>query len=198
MNQTEIPKVVSEKIINGLKIDPQIFTFNFNCKCNGQCCNYGVYTDLKEYELILSLKDKLIPLMDDSQTTDVSKWFESPEEDSDFSSGIAVGTELHNGKCVFLNKEGLCIIQKLAISENKFKWEYKPLYCILFPLTIFEHSLTIDNEHIDRLPHCNKNNSEKFTIFEYCKEELLHLLGNAGYNELVDYHKEFLLKKEII
>ena len=81
MNQTEIPKVVSEKIINGLKIDPQIFTFNFNCKCNGQCCNYGVYTDLKEYELILSLKDKLIPLMDDSQTTDVSKWFESPEED---------------------------------------------------------------------------------------------------------------------
>ncbi len=48
------PKFTKE--INGVYIDPQIFTFKFSCKCGGECCNYGVYTDLKEHEYILSIK----------------------------------------------------------------------------------------------------------------------------------------------
>ena len=50
--------------------------------------------------------------MDDTQTTNVDKWFEEPEEDEDFESGIAVGTELHNGKCVFLDRQGYCSAAK--------------------------------------------------------------------------------------
>ncbi len=81
-----------EKIVKGLKIDPRIFTFKFGCKCIGECCYYGVYTDLKESEHILQIKDKVISLMDDSQPKDPSLWFEEPEEDDSFESGIAVGT----------------------------------------------------------------------------------------------------------
>ncbi|HPI38481.1 MAG TPA: DUF3109 family protein [Ignavibacteriaceae bacterium] len=184
--------VTEPKIINGLKIDPLIFTFKFNCKCNGECCNYGVYTDLKENEMILSIKDKIIPLMDETQCKDVEKWFENPEEDEDFESGVAVGTEIINGKCTFLDKEGLCVLQRLALKENLHKWHYKPQYCILFPLTIYEGALTIDDEHIDRLKYCNKECLNGTTIVEHCKEELIHFLGTDGYDELINYRNEYL------
>ncbi len=179
------------KEINGIKIDPKIFTFKFNCKCSGECCNYGVYTDLKESENILNIKDKIIPLLDESQSKDVSKWFEPQEEDEDFDSGVAVGTEVINGKCTFLDKNGLCTLQKLAIMENEYQWKYKPIYCVLFPLTIYEGALTIDDEHIDRLKTCNKNPMPETSIYDACREELIHFFGEKNFKELEEYKKEF-------
>lgn len=181
-----------EKIINGLKIDPKIFTFKFSCKCTGECCYYGVYTDLKESEHILRIKDKIIPLMDDTQLKDPSLWFEEPEEDDTFESGVAVGTELYNGKCVFLCSSGLCTLQKLALQENVDKWNYKPLYCVLFPLTIYENTLTIDDDHIDRLNTCNVNPMIETSIYEFCKDEIRHLVGHKGLQEIEEYRLEYL------
>ncbi len=188
------------KEINGVKIDPQIFTFSFGCKCSGECCYYGVYTDLKEHNMIMSLKDKLIPMFDETQVTDTEKWFEAPEEDEDFDSGVAVGTEVINGKCTFLDKNGLCTLQKLADNEGAYKWKYKPLYCILFPLTIYENALTIDDEHIDRLKTCNRNPSGQHTIYDSCTEELKHFFGEEGFRELEKYKIEYFegLKAEKI
>lgn len=184
------------KQIKGLWIDPKVFTFNFNCKCNGECCNYGVFTDLKEHDFILSIKDKIIPLMDETQSTDVSKWFEPPEEDEEFESGIAVGTEIINGKCTFLDKEGLCVLQKLAIIEGEHEWNYKPAYCILFPLTVYEGSLTIDDDHINRLSFCNKQNGVQLSIFEACRAELEHFFGSDDFQELENYKVEYLSQIE--
>jgi len=180
------------KEINGIKIDPQIFTFSFSCSCNGECCYYGVYTDLKEHDLILSIKDKIKANMDESQTTDVTKWFEPPEKDEDFESGVAVGTETYNNKCAFLDKNGLCTLQKIANNEGEHKWKYKPLYCILFPLTIFEGALTVDDDHINRLKICNKFPSVQTTLFEACQEELKYFFGEEGFAELDEYRKEYL------
>lgn len=182
----------SEKVINGLKIDPKIFTFPFSCKCSGECCHYGVYTDLKECNNIIALKDRIIPLMDETQSKDINKWFEPPEEDEDFESGVAVGTELINGKCTFLDKNGLCTLQKLAIMEGKHQWEYKPVYCILFPLTVYEGTVTIDDEHIERLKTCNKEFSNGLTIYEACRDELRHFFGEEGFIELEKYREEYL------
>jgi len=180
------------KKINGMFIDPQIFTFNFSCKCGGECCNYGVFTDLNEYKHIISIKDKIIPLMDESQTKEVEEWFEEPEEDEDFESGVAVGTELYNDKCTFLDKNGLCTLQKLAMLEGEHKWKHKPIYCVLFPLTVYQEALTIDDEHIDRLNSCNKNPSLSLSIYESCREELQFFLGEKGFKELEEYRKEYL------
>lgn len=180
------------KKINGIMIDPLIFTFNFNCKCSGECCWYGVYTDKKEHDLIISIKDLIIPLMDETQTKDVNKWFEPPEEDEDFESGVAVGTELFNNKCTFLDKNGLCTLQKLANNQGVDKWKYKPIYCVLFPLTIFEGALTVDDEHIDRLKTCNVNPAASHSIYEACKEELKFFFGDEGFAELEEYRKEYL------
>jgi len=180
------------KKINGLFIDPKIFTFKFSCKCTGECCHYGVYTDLKEHDMILNKKESFIDSFDDSQSRDVDKWFEPPEEDEDFESGVAVGTEVINGKCTFLDKNGLCALQKMADSEGVHKWKYKPLYCILFPLTIYEGALTIDDEHIERLKTCNKDINIKTSIFDSCREELIYFLGKESYIELENYKEEYL------
>jgi hypothetical protein len=190
MGSNTHPKFTKE--INGIFIDPQIFTFKFTCKCSGECCNYGVYTDLKEHEMILGIKDKIIPLLDETQSKDIEDWFEEPEEDEDFESGIAVGTELVNDKCAFLDKNGLCTLQKLALMEGEYKWKYKPIYCVLFPLTIFEGALTIDDEHIDRLKTCNVNPVVGTSIYDACKEELLHFLGEENFTELENYKNEYL------
>jgi Fe-S-cluster containining protein len=180
------------KEINGVKIDPQIFTFSFSCNCSGECCYYGVYTDLKEHDMIMSLQDKIIPMFDETQVKDTTKWFEAPEEDEDFESGVAVGTEVNNGKCTFLDKDGLCTLQKLANVEGEYKWKYKPLYCILFPLTIYENALTIDDEHIDRLKTCNHHPAGEITIYDSCREELKHFFGEDGFRELEKYKTEYL------
>lgn len=183
---------VFTKIINGLYIDPKIFTFKFGCDCKGECCNYGVFTDLKEAKFILGLKDRIIPLMDETQSTNTDDWFEAPEEDDDFESGIAVGTEIINGKCAFLDKDGLCTLQKLAILEGKHQWAYKPQYCILFPLTVFEGAITIDDDHINRLKTCNVANLSNRSIFDACRDELKHFLGDEGFFELEKYRDEYL------
>ena len=188
-----------EKKINGLYIDPLIFTHKFVktcdvCICSGECCYYGVYTDLKEYEKIMEIKEKVIAAMDDSQTKDVDKWFEAPEEDEDFDSGIAVGTEVYNGKCVFLDKQGFCTLQKIAMEAGEFKWKYKPLYCILFPLVIFEGAITVDDDHLGRMHYCNKTENQSSTIFDCCKNELKYLLGDKGFEELLKYKEEYLSK----
>ncbi len=185
------------KKINGLFIDPKIFTYKFSCKCSGECCHYGVYTDLKEHDTILELKDKILPLFDETQCKDIKKWFEEPEEDEDFESGVAVGTEVIDGKCTFLDKNELCALQRLANLEGVHKWKYKPLYCILFPLTIYEGSLTIDDEHIDRLKTCNVNPDAETSIFDACKEELLYFLGEESYDELERYAEEYIAEINI-
>jgi Fe-S-cluster containining protein len=181
-----------EKTVKGIKIDPRIFTFIFGCNCTGECCHYGVYTDLKEHQHILQIKDKIIPLMDDTQPKDISLWFEEPEKDESFESGIAVGTELYNDKCVFLDGKGLCTLQKLAMIENVDKWNYKPLYCILFPLTIDEQTLTIDDGHIERLKTCNNNRINGTSIYDSCKDELLHLFGEDGLQEIEEFRIKYL------
>jgi len=178
--------------INGILIDPSIFTYKFICNCPGECCNYGVYTDYKEYQTILSIQDKVKENMDETQSTDTAEWFEEPAKDDDFESGIAVGTEIINDKCVFLDKNGLCTLQKIAMKEGEYKWKYKPLYCILFPLTTYEGVFTIDTDHIDRLPYCNVDPNTRLTMFEACEEELRHFFGEEGFEELKNYREEYL------
>jgi Fe-S-cluster containining protein len=178
--------------INGLRIDPKIFTFKFNCKCTGECCLYGVFTDLKEAEEIIRIKDRLVKLFDETQEKDYRKWFEPPEKDEDFESGVAVGTQVINHKCTFLDKDGLCTLQKLAMQEGEHMWKYKPMYCILFPFTIFEGALTIDDEHIDRLKTCNNNPVPQTTIYEACRAELKHFFGEEDFLRLEEYRKEYL------
>lgn len=180
------------KRINGILVDPLIFTYKFICNCTGGCCRDGVYTDYKEYQTILSIQHKVKEMMDETQSKNVDEWFEQPEKDDDFESGLAVGTEVINNKCTFLDKNGLCTLQKLAMNEGSFRWKYKPLYCILFPLTIYDGVLTVDTDHQEKVPYCKSDPDTKITIYEACIEELKYLFGQEGFAELEKYRNEYL------
>lgn len=191
-----------EKVIKGLKIDPLIFTFPFvpGCNiglCSGECCWYGVYTDLKERDLILEYNELIKQYMDETQTKDETKWFEEVEEDSDFESGYCAGTQIYNHKCVFLDKNGYCSLQKAAMDIGEHKWKFKPIYCVIFPLTIYNGTLTVDDEHIARLHYCSKPRHQISTVFDATTKELKYLLGEDGYNELLEYRNQIIGENKV-
>lgn len=155
------------------------------CRCTSQCCQHGVYVDIRERDDILAHKDIIKQYMDETQSTDERTWFEMSEEDDvDFPSGKCTGTEVINGKCAFLDRLGRCSIQLASTEQGGHKWEMKPLFCILFPLTIAEGVVTFD-DMLDQEQQCCTL-VENFTtpMYEACKEELLYVFGREGYDAI--------------
>ena len=194
---------------NGIKIDPIIFTAGFvpgcNIKiCHGQCCNWGVYLDEPFKDIIMKFENEIKDVMDEHQTKDTSKWFETEHEiDEDFPSGFAIGTELYDtpqgiSQCVFKDKRGFCSIQVAAVKNNMHKWAFKPKYCIMYPLTIIENVLTFDDDHAAKLDYCGIDKKENFsqTIFEAMTEEITFILGADGYAYLHEYFKKHYKHKK--
>ncbi len=188
---------------NGLKIDPVIFTQGFvpGCDlsiCGGTCCHWGVYVDSEFVPKILERKDKIVKVMDKYQPKDSSLWFDTEaEEDSDFPSGYAIGTELYTDrndvdKCVFNDALGRCSLQVMAVKNGMHKWSIKPDYCIMYPLAIIDNVLTCDLDHSKRLDYCGVKHPENFTqtVFEATAEELKHIIGEKGYMFLLDHYEK--------
>lgn len=193
---------------NGMKIDPVIFEQGFvkGCDmsvCSGQCCNWGVYMDRDFQPLIMKYESEIINVMDEFQPKDCSKWFENElEEDSDYPSGYAIGTELYvnsNGttQCVFKDKNHFCSLQVMAMGKGIHKWEIKPKYCIMYPMTIVDNVLTCDIEHSERLDYCGASHHENFTqtVFEAMTEEIKFILGEEGFNFLNEHYKNNYQRK---
>lgn len=181
-----------------LRIDPAIFTFPFSCAggCAGECCRYGATADLAERRMIAGKAERIAALMDDTQCRDAGAWFDDPVEDADFASGVAAGVKVFAGKCVFLDRDGACTLQRLALRDGVDRWAYKPLYCVLFPLTVVGGLLTIDAGHLARLAHCNRDRCRARSVFEGCREELLHYLGREGFEELAVVREKLLAAGE--
>lgn len=193
---------------NGLKIDPVIFTQGFvpGCDigiCGGQCCNWGVYMDRDFQPVIMSFENQIKEVMDEFQPRETSKWFEKElEEDHDFPSGYAIGTELYinshgTTQCVFKDKRGYCSLQAMAVEKGMHKWEIKPKYCVMYPLSIIDNVLTVDNDHSERLDYCGVHHEENYTqtIFEAMTEELKYVIGEDGYNFLNEHYKKNYQRK---
>ena len=194
--------------INGMKIDPVIFTQGFvpGCNisiCSGQCCNWGVYMDRDFEPVIMKFENQIKDVMDEHQLKDTSKWFEKElEEDTDFPSGYAIGTELYINsqgitQCVFKDKRGYCSLQVMAVENGLHKWEIKPKYCIMYPLTIIDNVLTVDNDHSERLDYCGIHKKENYTqtVFDAMTEEIKFIIGADGYDFLNEHYKKNYQKK---
>ncbi len=184
------------------EIDPVLFEKGFakGCgpfRCESKCCSVGVYVDLKEKETILSHKETIKKYMDETQTTDDSRWFDSEiEDDRDYPSGKAVGTEVFNDKCVFLNKKGKCSLQVMGNEEGIGGWAIKPFYCIAFPISIEDGVLTFDDFQQGETQCCStvRNFSAEggsvsggeMPLVDSCKAELEFVLGKEGYKQLLE------------
>jgi hypothetical protein len=154
------------------------------------CCQHGVYADVKERDRILDHREAIKKSMDETQTQDEALWFEQQEEeDSDFPSGRCVGTSVVNGKCAFLDKLGRCSVQVAAVAEGLHRWAIKPTFCILFPLEISDGVVGFDDLLDEEQSCCSINSAFDVPLFEACKDELTHILGEEGYGELEGFYR---------
>jgi Fe-S-cluster containining protein len=172
----------------------ELFTRGFQkdggpCSCSSACCEGGVYVDLHERDVILAHRDLITRHMDRTQTTDPSRWFEAEVvDDPDFPSGQCVGTDVVNNKCAFLDGAGRCSLQKAALAEGKHRWSIKPLFCILYPIVISGDTVSFDEMLQDEESCCTIGTSFDVPLFEACREELVHLVGEEGYASMEQHY----------
>jgi hypothetical protein len=195
----------AQLIVKGYKIDPIIFSRGYpkGCgpyMCNSVCCSDGVWVDIKEKERILEEKDLIIRYMDDTQDTNPDAWFAEYEKDDDFPSGVCVGTTTRERGCVFLNKDGLCTLQVAAVGEGMHKWDIKPFYCVLFPISIADNTITFDEHKQGESQCCTVHPAHLIPLFEACKAELVYAVGEDGYTEIEEYyntHRDYFQNAEV-
>ncbi len=176
--------------ISNLRVHPSFFgrQFTSGCSmmnCNADCCRHGVMADVQERDEILKHTDMILRYMEPHQELDPSSWFEEEEHDLDFPSGRAVGTQVRAYGCVFLDSAGRCVLQKAAVGEGMHKFALKPFYCVAYPVTIEHGELIIDDaDFVNRSACCSTVKDGTLTVFDVCSEELEHVLGKDGLNEL--------------
>jgi hypothetical protein len=192
-SESPLPLLARHKLshLRELTVDPSIFEARFaaGCSmthCNATCCRYGVMVDPMEKENILAHADLVRNAMDEGMEKDPAKWFEDEEEiDLDFPSGRAVGTRTTEHGCVFLDPQGRCILQHAAVEAGMSKFTLKPFFCFAFPITLDEGKLTVDDPDITgRKECCSMVLSGELSVLAVCEEELIHVLGNEGFEEL--------------
>jgi hypothetical protein len=165
------------------------------CNCASKCCSHGVWVDVKERDAVLAEKELIKRFMDETQAPDDAHWFENETvDDSDFSSGKAVGTQVVNDKCAFLDKFGRCSIQVASVESGRHKWAVKPLYCILFPIEVSGNVVGFDPMLQDEERCCTISSDFETPLYQACREELTHLLGEDGY-AMLDGHYSHLQKR---
>lgn len=159
------------------------------CSCSSVCCEGGVFVDLHERDVIIAHRDLIARQMDQTQTTDSSRWFEAEVlDDTDFQSGQCVGTRVINDKCAFLDSAGRCCLQNAAAAEGMHKWAIKPLFCILYPIEISGNTVSFDEMLQEEESCCTIGTPFEVPLFKACREELVHIVGEEGYAEMEQHY----------
>jgi hypothetical protein len=187
--------------VGSLTFDGELFQSGYPsgqspCSCASQCCSGGVYADLSERDLILTHQAEIARQMDETQTRDVSAWFE-PEvnDDPDFPSGQSVGTEVFGDKCVFLDRMGRCAIQLAAVAAGLDRWAWKPMYCVLYPIEISEGVVGFNPMLQGEQNCCSVKPEFEVPLFRACRAEIVHLIGEDGFAALEEHYQS--LEKQL-
>ena len=175
--------------VGKLGVDPSMLEARFagDCdtrRCRGACCRSGVWLDLGDRDRVLAEADRVREAMDPGQPRDPRRWFSRRViPDPDFPSGRAVHTRVRGGRCVFLNGQGRCVLQKASATRSGPP--LKPFFCTAFPVTIAHGVLMLDDEDYRAgQPCCAATKGGPLTVFETCGMELRHVLGAAGVSRL--------------
>ena len=124
--------------------------------------------------------------MDETQDRNPQNWFQKRmHPDADFPSGECTTTALKENGCVFLNKDGYCVVH-MAESHVPQGFGYlKPFFCRAFPVCILNSTLCVDDEQCpDEHKCCGPVKNGPLTILDICAFELEFMLGADGLAEL--------------
>ncbi len=188
--------------VKGYRISPDLFRKGFKegggpCTCTSRCCEGGVYVDVREHEQILAHTELIKQQMDETQSKDVATWFEQEAFDhTDFPSGRCIGTQEINKKCTFLDRQGRCSLQVASVAAGRHKWALKPQYCILYPIEITDGVIGFDDLLQDEEQCCTICDRFAQPLFEGCREELVHLLGEDGYDAIARHYARLQSQSE--
>ena len=181
------------------RVDPRMLRSEplRRCKleeCQGACCVFGVWVDLREVDDILHHTSLIIPHMP-LESRNPGEWF-VPVEDKDHLSptGKVNHTAVENHPehyggtaCIFWRGDAKCALQVAAIHNNFHPWRFKPFYCILHPLDQDEHGrITLDqSEELASEPgSCLRSSETSIPLLDTFAQELRYLLGEKMYAEL--------------
>jgi hypothetical protein len=95
---------------------------------------------------------------------------------------------VHNEKCVFLRKDGKCSVQLVSAEKYNDPWKIKPFFCVAFPISIDNGTVTFDDYQQDKAQCCSIVQDTDTSLIESCKPELEYVLGKEGYKKLQDYN----------
>ncbi|HEX7479392.1 MAG TPA: DUF3109 family protein [Polyangiales bacterium] len=188
--------------IKGYLVAPELFTTGYAagngpCACVSACCHRGAYIDLGERDRILAHAEAVAAEMDETQSRDPSTWFEPGElVDPDFVSGKCVGTAVVSGTCALLDKRGYCSLQVMANQAGLHKWAIKPIYCVLFPIEVLDGVIRWNPAMQGKQACCSVQARFETPLFEACREELVHLIGEDGYQAVRDHYSAQLARRD--
>lgn len=195
LDDEEYPEPI---IIKGISVHPQLLESRPTQRCNyldcgSACCRNGVYIDVDQSNLILEHAEEIKPFLR-PETRDERTWFDGVYDiDSDYPSGRGQGTNVvshptHStgSACVFLREDLKCGLQVASTGLGRSPWHFKPYYCALHPLTVWDKWLLMEEEleHLGGTCLVPGDVSPLYTVF--ADEIRLHL-GDDGYAELVQY-----------
>lgn len=173
-----------------LRVAPSLLEERFAAGCDtrlcvGRCCRRGVWVDPADRDLVLAHTGLVRAAMDPDQPREPRRWFSRRTiVDHDFPSGTAVHTRVRGGRCVFLNAEGRCVLQKASIAAA-LPVSLKPYFCTAFPVTIAAGVVTLDDKDFRAgQPCCDSTEAGPLTVLDTCAVELRHVLGAAGLSTL--------------
>ena len=148
--------------------------------------------DVTERDNILRHADLIREHMEPDQVQDPAAWFDQElEYDSDYPSGVGVGTQTTARGCVFLKKNGYCVLQTTAMETGLPKQALKPFFCFAFPVTIDAGILTIDDPDFTNRPDCcSMIEGGTRSVLDICEEEFEFVLGSEGAKALREMGKQ--------
>ena len=173
-----------------LKVGDDVFNTRYEkgCSmynCRGRCCADGVDLDIVE-------RDRILEHMDETQDPNPQNWFQKKTHpDADFPSGECTTTAVKENSCVFLNKDGNCVVHIAESHVPKGFGYLKPFFCRAFPVCILNGTLCVDDEQCpDEHKCCGPVKNGPLTILDICAFELEFMLGADGLAELRSMARE--------
>lgn len=145
MNPTAYPGVEQElgRQVREAALDHEAFAMPLKVceltKCRATCCHDGVFLDAEQEAGISAIVGRL-----SKYGFDRREWLERREGRVKTATVEATSAELADDfpahfprtRCVFLDPEHRCLLQRLAMDEGRHPWWWKPVSCWMHPLLL--------------------------------------------------------------
>lgn len=149
----EVGQQVREAVLDHTAFQQPLLPCSLS-KCKATCCYDGVYVGAEEREMIKILLEREEPKgtwnrygLKDAQgdSLTVENIFMTDEHGREKTAVRKADagelpedfpTHFNRTRCVFLDSEGRCAFQRLAVEEGRAPWFYKPLTCWIHPIAL--------------------------------------------------------------